>query len=102
MNQLRDTLVIFGVGCAVLVYAFPKIRARYRAQKWQQSTGTLLSSSIENTGTSDDATPTVVAEYKYTVLGREFLGHRVSFDYTSHRTRGAVQAHLRQIGRAHV
>jgi hypothetical protein len=103
LNTPKDALVISAVGLVTTALTGFFILRALRARRWQQTSGTVLESHIEQI--RDDPRRAaglryrLRVRYRYEAGGQEFTGDRLSFfgSDVRHSTRTRAAAHRNQI-----
>jgi len=70
-------------GLVVLWFTVQPLLETWQARSWPQAPATIERVELLTHSSSDGSTYEVVADYSYTVDGRQYQGHRVSADETS-------------------
>lgn len=98
MNIPTDTLVIGGAGLALLAALWPTLRRTWRTRRWRSAAATILHSWLEDGGGDPrNRRAKVCARYRYTTGGTTFVGERLAFTSSIHRSAISAERHLKQL-----
>jgi hypothetical protein len=103
VNTPKDALVISAVGLVTTALTGFFILRALRARRWQQTSGTILESDIEQIrdDSAEGGRPRyrLRVRYRYEAGGQEFTGDRLTFfgSDVRHSTRTRAAAHRNQI-----
>lgn len=98
MTLPTDTLIIGGLGVALLAVLSPRLHRAYRTRRWRSAAATILESWLDDGGGNPrDRRVKLCARYRFSAAGTTYVGERIAFSSPIYRDYLNAERRLAQL-----